>query len=250
MIRCIFRTEVGATDGRPAMLDWKGPLHLHKANVLDVLVKNTGSVHGRSMALSAEGGADRSKSEALCGKLTLRDGTPWSCAPHKWYILPEYPFQGMWAASRAQLDAFMRHPFWKEENALKANISYSLGYPERSNGMNLFINVEPGLISACAVPIVLKKRFPHRSPEAVGLLAGEVSLAPVSPGRPRPCVVGGRWPRSEWLGCRQRPPPGATGGGEQRRSRVGTGRTGRLGIVSRPLPGQPRRAGARPGAVV
>ena len=184
MLRCIFRTEVGASDGRPAMLDWIKPLNLNKANVLDVQIEKTGSIHGQPtgqpMALSAEGGIDRSKSEALCGKLTLRDGLPWSCAPHKWYILPEYPFQGMWAASRTQLDAFMKHPFWKEENALRANLSRPLGYPERSNGMNLFINVEPGLTSACAVPIVLKKRFSHGSPAAVGLLGSEVSLAPVS----------------------------------------------------------------------
>jgi hypothetical protein len=150
LTRCFYRTEVHATYGTPALLDWRAPLNLSAPGTvlrLDSGQSGTGPSFSRSHRTSA------TAQKAACESLFLRDGSPWDCSPHSVYLLPREPFQGMWTATRPQLTAFMAHPYWNETQAVDAKLPESYGYPERSNCMNLFFNVPAGMLSSCAVPV-------------------------------------------------------------------------------------------------
>lgn len=64
----------------------------------------------------------------------------------------------MWIANAEQLQRFMEHPFWNKMKALNHKMSMTglvgkrWGYPERSNSMNIFIDVPNGAPSKCMVP--------------------------------------------------------------------------------------------------
>jgi len=123
------------------MLDWPSPMQLDYKNTLNV-------THNADFARVQE--RLRKAFNSHCGK--HRDGTPWSCRVHDHYFTPTYPFQGIWMASRAQLDFFMAHPYWKKENVLSADILY--GYPERTTFAYIVMNVRAGHQSSCMVPFV------------------------------------------------------------------------------------------------
>ena len=97
---------------------------------------------------------------------------PPACRPHELYIQLNNPFQGMWAASRDQLATFMASPLWTKDTALTTNLRTLVGvpeealigemadpepwgYPERSNCMNLFINVPKGYLSNNVIPLTV-----------------------------------------------------------------------------------------------
>ena len=62
------------------------------------------------------------------------------------------PYMGMWLASHATLTKWMQHDFWDKDTALKADIEIGLGYPERSNGMFMLIDVPKGFQTSNLVP--------------------------------------------------------------------------------------------------
>jgi hypothetical protein len=156
LIRCFYRTEVDASTGTPNMLDWSSPMKVTDENVLDIAPAQTPLTKaGKEWSTGNSSSQVRRRPLSNCRILKLRDGSSWACAPHRRYIRPAFPFQGLWAASRKQLAAFMAHPYWKESDAVHADIPYPLGYPERSNGMNLFLNTPDGQVSNCAVPILV-----------------------------------------------------------------------------------------------
>lgn len=65
------------------------------------------------------------------------------------------PFMGMWIASHDSLLKWMRHPYWDKKSALAAEMPPglpSLGYPERSNGFLMFIDVPEGFQASSLVP--------------------------------------------------------------------------------------------------
>jgi len=158
LIRCFYRTEVDASKGTPAMLDWSSPMKLRDKNLLDVAPAHAPvNQAGKESSIGDSGSHVRWPLNTY-RELKLRDGSWWACAPHRRYMRPVSPFQGLWAASRKQLAAFMAHPYWNERDAVHAEIPYPLGYPERSTGMNLFLNTPDGQVSNCAVPILVRNR--------------------------------------------------------------------------------------------
>lgn len=145
--RCIYRTEVDVETGGGNMLDWSSPLQLDYSNTLNVTYNaDYARVQDRLQKAS----------DCRCGK--HRDGTLWPCRVHAYYLTPAAPFQGMWIASREQLLSFMAHPYWKKEDALKANLAYGMGYPERTTFMILAVNVPAGYQSSCMVPFVFSDK--------------------------------------------------------------------------------------------
>jgi hypothetical protein len=48
----------------------------------------------------------------------------------------------------------MAHSYWNKEAALNATIPVPFGYPERSNGMNILVNVPYCYLSNCMVPLI------------------------------------------------------------------------------------------------
>ena len=62
------------------------------------------------------------------------------------------PYMGMWLASHATLNKWMQHDFWIKDIALKAHIDIELGYPERSNGMLMLVDVPKGFHTSYLVP--------------------------------------------------------------------------------------------------
>ena len=65
-------------------------------------------------------------------------------------LTPSY--MGMWLASHATLTKWMQHAFWDQDSALKAHTNPNFGYPERSNGMFMFIDVPEGFQTNYLVP--------------------------------------------------------------------------------------------------
>lgn len=59
-------------------------------------------------------------------------------------------------ATRKQLYKYMAHPYWNKTKALQAtlNLSRGFGYPERSNSLNILIDVPTGYVSTCMVPFI------------------------------------------------------------------------------------------------
>ena len=58
-------------------------------------------------------------------------------------------------ASHSSLLKWMRHRYWDKKNALEAEMPIglpALGYPERSNGILMFINVPEGFQANSLVP--------------------------------------------------------------------------------------------------
>ena len=65
------------------------------------------------------------------------------------------PFMGMWMASHTSLLKWMHHPYWDKKNAVEAEMPAGLpwlGYPERSNGMLMFIDIPEGFQATSLVP--------------------------------------------------------------------------------------------------
>ena len=178
LTRCFYRTEVDASKGTPNMLDWQFPMKVTDENILDMAPAQTPvNKAGKEWSTGNSSSQERRWPLKDCHELKLRDGSSWACAPHRRYIRPAFPFQGLWAASRKQLAAFMAHPYWNERDAVLADIPYPLGYPERSNGMDLFLNTPDGQVSNCAVPIlVIEKTF---SAQVRGQEAALVASLPV-----------------------------------------------------------------------
>jgi hypothetical protein len=139
----MFRTEVDHKIGRTNIFDWMVPVQLKDENTLRVV--DTPAYKQVSERL-------KKSPRALCGH--LRNGLSWPCQVHQQYVSPREPLQGMWMASRRQLASFMAHPYWNKESALNTTIPVPFGYPERSNGMNILINVPTGYLSNCTVPLI------------------------------------------------------------------------------------------------
>lgn len=141
--RCMFRTEVSPATGQLNMLDWTFPYNITTFQIFDVQKSNP----ARYVEVAARlQGMD-------CG--ALRDGSAWPCRVHKHFVSPNEPFQGMWMATRKQLEKYMAHPYWNKTEALHAplHLSRGFGYPERSNSMNILIDVREGYESTCMVPV-------------------------------------------------------------------------------------------------
>ena len=141
--RCIFRTEVDHKIGRTNIVDWMVLVQLRDENTLRVVDTPAYKQVSERIIKSPR---------ALCGH--LRNGSSWPCQVHQQYVSPREPFQGMWMASRRQLASFMAHSYWNKEAALNATIPVPFGYPERSNGMNILVNVPYCYLSNCMVPLI------------------------------------------------------------------------------------------------
>ena len=142
--RCMYRTEVDIQTGGPNLMDWTStPLRLTYKNTLNL------SLNADFARVQA-----RLQDAGRCGCGKHRDGSPWPCQVHGFYLTPLQPYQGMWMATRTQLAFFMAHPYWVKEEALNATLARDMvmGYPERSTVMNLLINVPEGYLSNCMVP--------------------------------------------------------------------------------------------------
>lgn len=81
------------------------------------------------------------------------------CVVHESFLQMYNPYQGMWILTRRQLETFMHHDLWEKNNALrKSNTrrpgqkNWEWGFPERSAGINLFVNVPPGFHTNNVVP--------------------------------------------------------------------------------------------------
>ena len=156
--RCFFRTEIHPDTGDPHVLDWIAPLQvLSDGRPLDVLKEN---------ALGYSAVADRVKTLQCNSK--ARNELNQSCKLHQYFVSPMKPFQGMWVATRHQLQRFMEHPLWNKTEALKADIPLYFGYPERSSSVNILVDVPAGYRSSCMVP--------YDGPSAQPLLSLEASI--------------------------------------------------------------------------
>jgi hypothetical protein len=140
----MYRTEVSSEDGHPNLFDWTHPVPVNEVNSID----------GQNLNPSAYENVSARVKGLDCG--TLRDGTPWECTVHRHFISPAEPFQGMWMATRKQLETYMSHPYWNKVTAVDAelNLERWWGYPERSNSLNILIDRPPHLQSSCMVPYV------------------------------------------------------------------------------------------------
>jgi hypothetical protein len=125
-------------------MDWTFPYNADTFRTLDVQERNPtrfaevmATLHGKN-----------------CG--TLRDGSPWPCRVHKYFVSPAEPFQGMWMATRQQFYKYMAHPYWNKTGALTAplHLSRQFGYPERSNSIYILIDIPDGYVSTCMVPLI------------------------------------------------------------------------------------------------
>jgi hypothetical protein len=155
--RCFFRTETSATKGTSNMLDWTMPLVLTNKNTVDAYLKEKATSTKTSL-----------RTGSLFGCGCLRDGSLWPCQVHRHFLSPEEPFQGMWIATRTQLARYMEHPYWNKEQALAAKLAVDFGYPERSNSLNIFIDVPSGFTSSCMVPFYYTLYGTRASLTAVG----------------------------------------------------------------------------------
>ena len=107
-----------------------------------------------------------------------------SCSPgagvaahpaHRRYVQVTNPFQGLWLATRDQLVVFTRSSVWSKQGALKYNTATiaekdvselpgiimpwkDWGYPEKSNGMNLLIDVPRGYMTNNVVPVTRARK--------------------------------------------------------------------------------------------
>ena len=159
--RCIYRTEVDHKMGRTNTLDWMVPVQLTEGNLLHVA--NTSAWVKVSNRLQ-EGTLRR------CGR--LRNGSTWLCQVHQHYVSPGEPFQGIWMASRAQLERFMAHPYWHKESALNAPLPVPFRDPERSNAMLMFVQVPEGYLTNCMVPLVYRGDIGEGSRARLAPVAG------------------------------------------------------------------------------
>lgn len=136
-IRCFYRTEI-SKNGIPILNDYSFPLNLSTTHTIDL---------SNDIDLSNEKGGVE-----ICTKTLNFD-----CV-HRKYVAPVFTFQGMWIASKLQLERFMHHPYWIKKLALEAKIDLGdgilPGYPERTTCMNLFLDVKPGFSHMCMVPYV------------------------------------------------------------------------------------------------
>ena len=140
--RCFYRTEVSPDTGNPNLLDWKFSHNITKFPLLDISKTNPSGYE--DLVRRTRGFA--------CG--ILRNGSSWPCTPHRYYVSPQLPFQGMWIATRRRLDLYMAHSYWNKTEALKAQLHVvpDFGYPERSNSLNILIDIPDGYMSTCLVP--------------------------------------------------------------------------------------------------
>lgn len=157
--RCIYRTEISPDTGELMMLDWIEPVTVEShGKTLDMVLADPSKLDE----------VNRRIEHRYCG--SIRDGLgPWHCKVHRHFLNPIRPFQGMWMATRKQLAAYMRSPYWKKESALQADIALPFGYPERSNSLNILVNVPIEYTSSCMVPYAHlngSARHPVLVPEA------------------------------------------------------------------------------------
>lgn len=154
LTRCFYRTEVEPEHGKIMMLDWTHPLQLSKVNMLALERINEPALVVSQADDRAFSALDTSDAYQF-HQIPTVPGNASSFSHHWLFVYPEFPYQGLWVASRAQLSVFMAHPYWNEVDALTADLP-AFGYMERSNVMNLFINV-PTVPSAlgrsnCVIP--------------------------------------------------------------------------------------------------
>jgi hypothetical protein len=71
--------------------------------------------------------------------------------PHRHYIHVPQSFQGFWIASYDLMSRFVTNPIWKEEFAVKQQISGG-GYPERSTWMVQLLDIPEGFSTNMVVP--------------------------------------------------------------------------------------------------
>jgi hypothetical protein len=159
LTRCFYRTELSPDTGHRVMLDWKQPVSIKsRGQPLDVTVANPLTFQSVTNRV-----ANRS-----CGFIRIGLG-PWVCVVHRHFLNPTQPFQGMWAATKKQLNAYMSSPYWRKESALAIKIPFGFGYPERSNSLNILVNVPAIYDSSCMVPFTYaqeSKAHPALLPEA------------------------------------------------------------------------------------
>ena len=121
-LRCIVRTEISSKDGNMVLFDWEYEIEYKNAK-----------------------------------KLILTDYRSLSpTCSHTNFVSPDFPFQGLWIATRPQLKVFMNHPYWTKTGSLNSKQQFVdlFGYPEKSNSLNIMINVPSGYRSTCMVPVI------------------------------------------------------------------------------------------------
>jgi len=141
--RCIYRTEISPHTGHPVAMDWVEPVSVE--------------VHGRSIDVSVENPStyeevSRRVAGRMCGPIR-EGGKSRPCTVHRYFLNPTRPFQGMWIATRKQLDAYIASPYWEKMSALFADVQLEdFDYPERSNSLHILVNVPNGYPTSCMVP--------------------------------------------------------------------------------------------------
>lgn len=130
--RCIYRTEVDKTAGFIRLMDYEHGIDTCVRARVDV----ASSAAYTTLAQRLQGKA--------CGRLP--NGTAMPCRMHRHFVSPSFPFQGMWIATKPQLQRFMSLPMWDKQGALQAGPwgdnmtakmrrprdNWGWGYPERS----------------------------------------------------------------------------------------------------------------------
>jgi len=158
--RGVYRTEIDE-DGKPTLMD----MMVNHANLLPCKINvttdpnNPETVTTLNVSSAPSFQATKQKYQAnVCFSFDI----PLSrCVVHNTFLQMYNPYQGMWILTRRQLETFMRHELWERNHALrKGNTrrpgqkNWEWGFPERSAGINLFVNVPPGFHTNNVVPYV------------------------------------------------------------------------------------------------
>lgn len=161
--RSMYRTEVDE-DGTLTLND----MMINKANSLSCKINvttdpsNPETVATLNVSTSVAFRDTMHKYQnANCLSPSRFHSTTTECVVHSTFLQMYNPYQGMWILTRRQLQSFMAHELWDKNKALRRGNTrrsnqrnWEWGFPERSAGMNLFVNAPPGWHTNNLIPYV------------------------------------------------------------------------------------------------
>lgn len=145
--RCFVRTEIHASTGLPVVLDYKRTFSASEEKCCPVHISNH---HWQGSQM-----CDWGRTSDVCNG----PGVIAPCVVHKDYLSPPEPFQGMWIATTKQLAKYMQHRYWSKQTGSRAILppGYDWGYPERTNSLNILMDIPDNCYSRCMVPFTPSK---------------------------------------------------------------------------------------------